>query len=117
MRLVSVNESSYPNLLFTYNKDTKSFVSDTGKEIITVAPGYGPFNGCFRVTIEDNSGVIFQYSELLINGKSLDDITNEVADIVNLVYIKFSKLRSISDIYHLRYKFNDELSRQLYRRF
>lgn len=117
MILTRLNESLYSNLKFTYDKTTKSYVAGTGTETITIAPGFGPFEGYFRVVIEDTSGDIFRYSELSMDDKSMDQIVNEVSDIIKSVYSRFIHPKSISDIYHMRDRFRDELSNQLYRRF
>lgn len=118
MRLVPFYESLYSDLAFAYHDPSKSYVARTGRETITITPGYGPFDGYFKVSIDDDSGNIFECSELSLNGNELNDaILDEVASIISSTYLEFVDVDSISDLYHAYDKFDHKLSRELRNRF
>ena len=63
MKLPFLNESLYSDLLFDYNKNLKSYIARTKDESISVTPGFGPFVGYFKVTIEDGSEILYEVKD------------------------------------------------------
>ena len=117
MKLSFLNESLYSDLLFDYNKNLKSYVARTKDEVISVTPGFGPFDGYFKVTIEDDSGILFDTFYLDLKGSKIEDELDNVSSIISSVYSKVIDIDSIHDIYSIRDRFESELSKRLRDRY
>ena len=117
MKLSFLNESLYSDLLFDYNKNLKSYVARTKEEVISVTPGFGPFDGYFRVTIEDDSGVLFDIFYLDLKGSTIEDELDNVSSIISSVYSEVIDINSIHDIYSIEDRFESELSKRLRDRY
>ena len=117
MKLSFLNESLYSDLLFDYNKNLKSFVARTKEEVISVTPGFGPFDGYFRVTIEDDSGVLFDIFYLDLKGSTIEVELDNVSSIISSVYSEVIDINSIHDIYSIEDRFESELSKRLRDRY
>lgn len=114
MRLIPFNESLYSDLAFDYNKTLKSYIAKTGREIISITPGFGPFDGYFKITIEDDAGILFSCSELSLDGQGLnEDILDKVTSIISATYSDFAEINSIADLYYIENRFETELSKRL----
>ena len=117
MKLPFLNESLYSDLLFDYNKNLKSYVARTKDEVISVTPGFGPFDGYFKVTIEDDSGILFDTFYLNLKSSTIEDELDTISSIISSSYSKVVDIESISDIYSIRDRFESDLSKRLRDRY
>ena len=117
MKLSLLNESLYSDLPFDYKKSLKSYVARTKDETISVTPGFGPFDGYFKVMIEDDSGILFDTLYLDLKGSTIEDELDTVSSIISSAYSKVIDIESISDIYNVMDRFESELRKRLRERY
>ena len=117
MKLVLLRESSYSDLLFDYNKTLKSYIARTRVETVSVTPGFGPFDGYFKLMIEDDSGVLFDTFTFSLNGSTIEDELDSISSIISSTYSKSVDIDSISDIYGVKDRFESELKKRLSDRY
>ena len=117
MKLSFLNESLYSDLPFNYDRNLKSYVARTKNEVISVTSGFGPFDGYFKVTIEDDSGILFDTSYLDLKGSTIEDELDTISSIISSSYSKAVDINSISDIYSIRNRFESDLSKRLRGRY
>ena len=117
MKLSLLNESLYSDLPFDYDRNLKSYIARTKNEVISVTPGFGPFDGYFKVTIEDDSDILFDTFYLDPKGSTIEDELDNISSIISSAYSKVANIESISDIYSVMDRFKSELRKRLLERY